>query len=146
MARALQFIANTTGPQDNIPLDSIPQEVKDEVEQVYGNLKAHPGGRIRATFDNRAELLQYVAQATSYCNQRPSGAIRFRRSPGEGQRPQIGHPSREAPRPRFESRARGWHQKGKRDIMIHLLTSLLVSLTLMMPSAPGPNRHLIEKH
>ena len=30
--------------------------------------------------------------------------------------------------------------------MIHLLTSLLVSLTLMMPSAPGPNRHLIEKH
>ncbi len=81
MARALQFIANTTGPQDSIPLDSIPQEVKDEVEQVYENLKAHPSGRIRATFDNRAELLQYVAQATSYCNQRPSGAIRFRRSP-----------------------------------------------------------------
>ncbi len=81
MARALQFIANITGPQDSIPLDSIPQEVKDEVEQVYENLKTHPGGRIRATFDNRAELLQYVAQATSYCNQRPGGAIRFRRSP-----------------------------------------------------------------
>lgn len=82
MARKLAFVPTTApGVTALVALDDIPQDVKDEVEEVYANLKANPNGRIRAEFDTPAELRVYVTQVTSYCELRPAGAIRFRKSP-----------------------------------------------------------------
>lgn len=64
-----------------LDIDEIPQEVKDEVEEIYAGLKANPAGRMRIEFDTVGELVLYANQVQSYCSQRPTGAIRFRRSP-----------------------------------------------------------------
>jgi hypothetical protein len=85
----LQFIPNavskgTTGLQ--LSLDDIPQEVKENAEEVYKTLKTNPG-RIRVKFGSLVEMNQYVSQITTYCALRPEGAIRFRKSPSRGLEP-----------------------------------------------------------
>lgn len=82
MARKTAFVPNaTTGVISQVALADIPQDVRDEVEEIYAALKANPNGRMRSEFDTVEELRQYVTQVVSYCEQRPAGAIRFRKSP-----------------------------------------------------------------
>jgi hypothetical protein len=82
MARKLQFIPNTTGVA-LLPLESIPQDVRDEIEEAYQSLKTMDG-RIRVEFDTEDEAAIYCRQAASYAAQRPEGAVKFRRSPTKG--------------------------------------------------------------
>lgn len=85
MARVLDptFIPtnSNTAATSWIPLDEIPQEIKDEVEQIYAGLKAGAQGRMRVGFDNKDELALYVLQVRSYAAQREAGELRFRQSP-----------------------------------------------------------------
>jgi hypothetical protein len=84
----LQFIpttSNKSGPT-LLTMDDVPQSVRDEVEEVYTVLKANPG-RMRAAFDTLAEMNTYIAQVKAYCDLRPAGAIRFRKSPTKGLKP-----------------------------------------------------------
>lgn len=102
MARSIVFVpsSNPTKGSRPIALDDVPQDVRDEVEEAYAAMKSNPNGRFRATFDSKAELLQYLAHANAYCANRPetlivtdengtetvvlAGPIRFRRSPSKG--------------------------------------------------------------
>lgn len=81
----LKFIpaASNKAERVSIELKDIPQEVRDEVEETYTLMKTHPG-RMHAEFDSLAELNAYVAQVRAYCDQRPDGPIRFRKSPSRG--------------------------------------------------------------
>lgn len=84
MARTMNptFVPTTTKAGSIlIPLEEIPEEIKAEVEAMYAGLKANPNGRMRIAFEKAEEVGEYVLQVTSYCEQRPEGAIRFRRSP-----------------------------------------------------------------
>ena len=67
-----------------LTLDQIPDEVKAEVEAIYVGLKANPNGRMRVAFDTADEVKLYELQVKSYCEQRPEGVIRYRRSPSRG--------------------------------------------------------------
>ena len=75
---------NTNGGSGLLELDQVPDEVKEEVEQIYAGLKQNPNGRMRVGFSTVDELNAYVLQVQSYCQQRPAGAIRFRKSPTRG--------------------------------------------------------------
>lgn len=86
MARKLVFVPSAAPsgvPQ--LKMEDIPQDVRDECEEVYAALKANPAGRIHATFDTPDELNQFVTQVNSYCALRmvdgKPAPIRFRRSP-----------------------------------------------------------------
>lgn len=87
----LTFIANATGSSGPalISLNEIPQEVKDEVEEIYKALKENVDGRMRVEFDNKAECERYMKQVISYCTQRPNGKLRFRKSPTRGLQPNV---------------------------------------------------------
>lgn len=79
----LTFIPNAQSKgtaSAGMSLDDIPQEIRTDVEEVYTALKTNPG-RMRVNFDTIAELNQYIAQVTAYCNLRPEGKLRFRKSP-----------------------------------------------------------------
>lgn len=80
----LTFIPNAVNKNGtggmSLGLDDISDEVKKDVEEVYKALKTNPG-RVRVQFDSIAELNSYIAQMKAYCEQRPGGAIRFRKSP-----------------------------------------------------------------
>lgn len=79
----LRFIPQAnpkSGSNVTLTLDDVPQEVRDDVEEVYKTLKTQPG-RMAVEFDTIAELNKYVAQVKAYCDLRPAGAIRFRKSP-----------------------------------------------------------------
>jgi len=67
----------------SLTLDDVPDDVRQEVEEVYTTLKTQPG-RMRADFESLAELNKYIAQVKAYCELRPAGAIRFRKSPSRG--------------------------------------------------------------
>jgi len=90
MARKVSYVptAGDNGSVATIPAAEIPQDVIDEVEEIYGALKANPNGRMRAEFDTKEELNQYMTQVVSYCRQRTiNGApapLRFRKSPTKG--------------------------------------------------------------
>jgi hypothetical protein len=85
----VQFIPTSTpGSAPTLPLNAIPQEVKDEVEEIYEALKTNPG-RMRVEFDTANELAAYALQISSYCAQRPAGAIRYRKSPTKGLPPTV---------------------------------------------------------
>lgn len=77
-----------TGGKALLPLDSIPDEIKKEVEEIYETLQTHDG-RMFVDFDTVAELEEYVLQVTSYCTNRmvdgKPAPIRFRKSPAKGQ-------------------------------------------------------------
>jgi hypothetical protein len=87
MARQISYVptAPDRGSVAVLPVDAIPADVIAEVEEVYAALKANPNGRMRATFDSKEELHQYMTQVVSYCAQRAVEGIatplRFRKSP-----------------------------------------------------------------
>jgi hypothetical protein len=85
MARTLAFkLPETTQWSAHlIPLESIPDDVKAEVEEAYTAIKANPAGRISAEFDTVEELNLYTRQVTSYCAQHDP-VWRFRKSPTKG--------------------------------------------------------------
>lgn len=74
-----QATSKSSGPRI-LSLDEIPDEVKKDAEEVYEALKTNTG-RMSASFGSVVELNTYVAQMKAYCDQRPNGAIKFRRSP-----------------------------------------------------------------
>lgn len=79
----LTFIPNVqskTSAGAGLNLEDIPEEVRKDVEEVYAALKTSPG-RMRVSFETLADLNLYVTQVTAYCNLRPAGKIRFRKSP-----------------------------------------------------------------
>jgi hypothetical protein len=82
MARTLAFVPNVSGSA-LLPLADIPEDVMQEIDDAYENLRGHDG-RIRATFDSKEEADIYCKQAASYAAQRPAGALKFRRSPTKG--------------------------------------------------------------
>jgi len=87
MARKVSYVptAPDRGSVATIPAAEIPADVIQEVEEVYAALKANPNGRMRAEFDSKEELHQYMTQVTSYCRQRTvdgvAAPLRFRKSP-----------------------------------------------------------------
>jgi hypothetical protein len=82
MARKLTFVPNVSG-SSLLPLADIPEDVMQEIDDAYENLRGHDG-RIRAEFDTEEEAYIYCRQAASYAAQRPAGVLRFRRSPTKG--------------------------------------------------------------
>lgn len=83
MARVLNptFIPTSTGAGPSlIPLEQIPQDVKDEAEEIFKILQQNEG-RIRVQFDTVPELDLYLKRMKSYCEQRPAGKLYFRISP-----------------------------------------------------------------
>lgn len=86
MPRSIAFVPTSAdGSAATLDIDEIPADVKAEVEEVYAALKANPNGRMKATFDTKAELDTYRTQVISYCVQRTvdgvAAPLRFRKSP-----------------------------------------------------------------
>jgi hypothetical protein len=84
MARKSVAIVDVHGVQ-LIPLESIPQDVKDFVEEVWKRQQATPG-RERITYDTDAERDTEFRQFASYVAQRPAklgGVLTVRRSPSK---------------------------------------------------------------
>jgi len=81
MARHSVTIVDTTGNQ-LIPLDAIPQDVKDYVEALY-KAQAKTPGRERVTYDDDVERDTEFKQMVSYAQQRKAGILRVRRSPSK---------------------------------------------------------------
>ena len=82
----LTFIPNASSKGSaglSLTMDDIPEDVRNDVEEVYKALKTNPG-RMRVSFATLAELNTYIAQVTAYCQLRPEGEIRFRKSPSRG--------------------------------------------------------------
>jgi hypothetical protein len=66
-----------------VPLESIPQDVKNYVEEVYKRQLVTPG-RERAEYDTEAEMNTEWKFMTDYAAQRPQGlggVLKIRRSP-----------------------------------------------------------------
>lgn len=99
MARTVKFVPHASPSAiPTLALDAIPQDVRDEVEEIYAALKANPNGRMRAEFSTKDEALAYQTQATAYCALRTvavknedtgkveivAAPIRFRKSPTKG--------------------------------------------------------------
>ena len=77
----LVFIPTQSGATSTtLSLEDIPQEVRDNAEEVYLALKSNVG-RMRVQFETIAELKAYEVQMKVYCKLRPGGEIRFRKSP-----------------------------------------------------------------
>jgi hypothetical protein len=66
-----------------IPMDQIPQDVKDDFEGAWKEMQKSEG-RMRVSFDTKAEALKWTREMASYAANRPGGALRFRRSPTKG--------------------------------------------------------------
>lgn len=84
----LKFIPTVTassGPKV-YSLEEIPDEVKNDVEEAYELLKKQ-NGRLAVEFPSVGELNLYMAHVKSYCELRPAGAIRFRKSPTKNLKP-----------------------------------------------------------
>lgn len=79
MARKSEFVPDTTGPV-RTPLEEIPQDVKQYVEEVYTRQRKVPG-RERASYDTVKELDTEWKQMVDYAAQRPQGILKIRRSP-----------------------------------------------------------------
>lgn len=68
-----------------LTLEDIPQDIRDDIEEVYAYLKTNPAGRMRTpAFPSKQDALAWQAMATAYCKLRPGGEIRFRKSPTKG--------------------------------------------------------------
>lgn len=77
------FVAPKSASKDRIaetPLDSIPQEIREHVEEAYKVLQNQPGA-IRVDFDSKQEADQGLAQMKAYSLIRPGGKIKFHKSP-----------------------------------------------------------------
>lgn len=82
------FIPTTSPVASVMPLDQIPQEIKDEVEEMYAALKK-ADGRFSISFDTKQEVSEYEKQVKAYCAGRVDSLgqpapIRYRRSPAKG--------------------------------------------------------------
>jgi hypothetical protein len=86
MTMNFSFVPTNSGAAgSDLALDEIPQDVRDEVEEVYAFLKANPNGRMRTPeFPSKQAALAWQAMAVAYCKVRPAGEIRFRKSPTRG--------------------------------------------------------------
>lgn len=84
MARKVSMIVAAAPTTFAMDLDQIPADIREEVEQAYAAIKENPRSRVRAEFDEVAEAKQYLAYVIAYCNVRPAGAIRYRKSPTKG--------------------------------------------------------------
>ena len=62
------------------PLDSIPEDVKSYVEEVYEKQRKSPG-RERAVYDTEDELKAEYKLMADYVAQRPAGILKIRKSP-----------------------------------------------------------------
>lgn len=69
-----------------IPMDELPQNIKNDVEAAYEALKANPQGRFHVSFKDAAEAGQFEAQVKSYCAQ-VEPPYRYRKSPVKNQPP-----------------------------------------------------------
>lgn len=77
----LSFIPATKSTTSNeMSLEDIPDEIKNDAEEVYALLKTNPG-RVSVTFPSAGEAEKYVNLMKAYCRVRPDGEVRFRRSP-----------------------------------------------------------------
>lgn len=74
----VSFIQSTTGP-NLIPIDEIPQDVKDFVEQAYEQGRKSDG-RVHAEYATENELTLEFRQMASYCSQRKP-MLKIRKSP-----------------------------------------------------------------
>lgn len=83
---ALTFVPKqTSAPTDNtVPLEEIPQELRNQVEEVYTTLKQYDGN-MHAEFPSKQEMLRWERLVKSYVAQRPAGPIHYRRSPVRNQ-------------------------------------------------------------
>ena len=78
MARkSATFIADTKGAQ-LIPLDEIPQDVKDLVNEML-EAQSKGSGRTRLEYDTEDELATEFRQMVSYAGQRPEGILKIRK-------------------------------------------------------------------
>jgi hypothetical protein len=66
------------------PLESIPDDLKMYVEDVYARQQKQPG-RERAEYDTEAELKAEFKLMADYVAQRPAGILRIRKSPTRDQ-------------------------------------------------------------
>jgi hypothetical protein len=94
--QGMKFIpAQTPSPSVGalVPLEDIPKELRDDIEEAYSLLKANPSGRMHSVFDTKEEAAQFETWVRSYCAQRtvtdPAGdvvevPIRYRKSPVKG--------------------------------------------------------------
>ena len=82
MPRKTQHIVDVKSNQ-LIPLDEIPQDVKDFAEEVYA-WQRKTSGRERVTYDNDQERELESRQLASYAAQRPQGVLKYTRSPSKG--------------------------------------------------------------
>ena len=76
-------IPDTTGPQLT-PLDSIPDDVKQFVEEVYEKQRKQMA-RERVEYDTEDELKREFKLMADYVAQRPEGTLRIRKSPTRNQ-------------------------------------------------------------
>lgn len=82
------FIPTASPAPTVMPLDSIPQEIRNEIEEMYAAL-LKADGRFQITFDTKQEVAEYEKMVKAYCSLRvdEKGApapIRYRRSPAKG--------------------------------------------------------------
>lgn len=81
------FVPTTSPVSASMPLDQIPQEIKDEIEEMYAALKKAEG-RFSIGFDTKQEVSEYEKQVKAYCSGRVDtlgkpAPIRYRRSPAK---------------------------------------------------------------
>jgi hypothetical protein len=76
-----QTLFDTTGTV-RTPLEDIPKDVKDFVEEVYAKQRKRPS-RERVPYDTEAELKAEWKLMVDYCAQRPQGILKVRRSPSK---------------------------------------------------------------
>lgn len=72
-------IPDTTGPAVT-PLDAIPEDVKQFVEEVYEKQRK-TASRERVEYDTEDELKAEFKLMADYVAQRPNGVLRIRKSP-----------------------------------------------------------------
>jgi len=81
----IQQTSSASNAGNGLTLLDIPQDVRDDVEEVYAYCKANPTARMRTPeFADKNAALAWQTLATAYCALRPNGAIGFRRSPTRG--------------------------------------------------------------
>lgn len=90
MARTFEPTFIPAGETDIVPLDAIPDEVKQEVEEMIAHL-ADNDGRFAVGYATDAELAQYVKLVKSYLAQRPGPVHVYRKSPVRGVPEGQGH-------------------------------------------------------
>jgi hypothetical protein len=69
-------------PGQGATLD-VPQDVKDEIDQLFDHLMANPGQEGFAEFDDAKEKREWLRQVRSYAISREAGALKFRQLPSK---------------------------------------------------------------